>query len=179
MVSTRLTSLVRVNLWLWICLCSALFWGAAALVVTQASAALQLSSGNSPDGLRKHLSWQPQDHGQAWGQQHASAAATWTQRSKHAGLFSPPSPGMQPRQSHRRQLMQSQQAAGLPDASHPAMAEWLQDSRQYSERFAKGSCFPDYPGFIAKDITGTYYPRLPSRLHQRLLDGAASSAVQG
>ena len=72
---------------------------------------------------------------------------------------------MQPRQSHRRQLMQSQQAAGLPDTSNPAMAQWLQDSRQYSERFAKGSCFPDYPGFIAKDITGMLYYIVSSMFH--------------
>lgn len=58
-------------------------------------------------------------------------------------------------QSHRRRLQQSGvSSAELPDASNPAMAQWLQDSAKYSWRFAKGSCFEDYPGFIAKDITG-------------------------
>lgn len=61
--------------------------------------------------------------------------------------------GKQHAQSHRRQLQQAGSTA-LPDASNPAMAQWLQDSASYSQRFAKGSCFEDYPGFIAKDITG-------------------------
>lgn len=55
----------------------------------------------------------------------------------------------------RRQLLQAATGTqAVPAASSPAVQQWLQDSKQYATRFDKGSCFEDYPGFIAKDITG-------------------------
>jgi hypothetical protein len=55
----------------------------------------------------------------------------------------------------RRQLLQAEAGTqAVPAASSPAVQQWLQDSKQYATRFDKGSCFEDYPGFIAKDITG-------------------------
>lgn len=57
---------------------------------------------------------------------------------------------------HRRQLLQ---LLTEPEAvtSSPVYSEWLEKSQQYSKRYAQGSCFADYPGFIAKDITGVCY----------------------
>jgi hypothetical protein len=50
---------------------------------------------------------------------------------------------------------QSQLAQASPGISSSREAQqWLQDSAQYSRRYTRGSCFHDYPGLIAKDITG-------------------------
>ena len=52
----------------------------------------------------------------------------------------------------QRQLLQAGDQVATQGTA--AMATWLQASKQYSLRYDKGSCFADYPGFIAKDITG-------------------------
>jgi hypothetical protein len=89
--------------------------------------------------------------------------------------------GKQHAQSNRRQLQQTGSTA-LPDVSSPAMAQWLQDSASYSQRFAKGSCFADYPGFIAKDVTGEHHPlhisgTQPTNMHTALQATSADDGV--
>jgi len=49
--------------------------------------------------------------------------------------------------THKRQLLQF-------DFQPTALTEWEQSSQVYAKKYARGSCFDDYPGFIAKDITG-------------------------
>jgi hypothetical protein len=139
---------------------------ADAVAASQHAAKLQGCSGHGCFPTRAQL-WQLQD-GQLTGQ-HATKAALFAA----AGAAAPQPVGqpqaalgiasgsrwLQPQQrgTHsRRQLLQvgAEAAQGIPDASSPAMQQWLQDSKQYATRFNKGSCFEDYPGFIAKDITG-------------------------
>lgn len=101
-----------------------------------AAAAPQPSGCSTLDAVRPPLqSQRPQNPAEAAA---AAGQGTWPQhtRALRAG----------------RQLLQAG-GSSLPDASNPAMAQWLEDSSRYSHRYSKG-CFRDFPGFIAKDITG-------------------------
>jgi hypothetical protein len=149
MVSIRLTSLamqVATQLIL-LLLCN----GAVSSEPATLQPAVQQSACDQPD-CSFHQQ-QPSDHDQLRGQL-GYATAPWQSATQARAAEADMNVGQQHVNSYRRQLLQPQQTAALPATSHPAMEQWLQDSRRYTQRFTKGSCFSDYPGFIAKDITG-------------------------
>lgn len=103
------------------------------------------------------------------GQQHAEGAvaraapgaaaeavvSSWAVWPKHKeGLQATGPTGHAQIARHRRQLLQASPAAPNANSSSSAMDAWLQSSERYSKQYQRGSCFPDYPGFVAKDITG-------------------------
>jgi hypothetical protein len=154
MVSIRLTSLamqVATQLIL-LLLC---VYGAASSASAALQPAMQLSACDHLDCSYRQQ--QPQHHDQSWGQLgYAAARLQGAKHSTQADEADMQDVGQQHGSTYRRQLMQAQQTPALPAISHPAMEQWLQDSRTYAQRYTKGSCFLDYPGFIAKDITGLH-----------------------
>lgn len=147
MVSIRLTSLAmgtQLIVLLYVC-------GAASSASAARQPAVQLSACDRKDCFFHHQ--QPRGHDQSRGQL-GYAAAPLQGHSTGAAEADTQNVEQQHGSSNRRQLMQTQKTKALPAISHPALEQWLQDSRKYTQRFEKGSCFADYPGFIAKDITG-------------------------